>query len=207
MNQFDLAAPGWDKNQMHIERSEAVAKELLKAIEWRPGMKALEFGAGTGLLSFALKSYFTEITLMDNSQEMVNVASEKIERQKVKNLQAVYFDLEKDDYPVGNFDIIYSQMVFHHVADIESLIKKFHAMLNFRGILAIADLYKEDGSFHGEGFDGHNGFDTDELAALLEKNNFENIEHTQCYIIEREGMQGEKQEYPIFLLTAHVSKL
>lgn len=206
MNKFDHAAPDWDKNQMHIERSEAVAAELLKAIEWRNGMKALEFGAGTGLLSFALRRYFTEIILMDSSREMVKVAREKISAGNAKNMTALYFDLEKKNYQDRTFDIIYSQMVFHHVADIEKLIKKFYKLLNPRGILAIADLYKEDGSFHGEGFTGHLGFDTDELTALLEKNGFENVTQRQCYVIEREGMQGEKQKYPIFLLIAHISK-
>ena len=206
MNQFDHAAPDWDKNQMHVERSEAVATELLKAIDWRTGMKALEFGAGTGLLSFALRSYFTEIILMDSSREMVKVTEEKLRAGHIKNMTALYFDLEKRNYTNRTFDIIYSQMVFHHVANTEKLIKKFYKLLNPGGVLAIADLYKEDGSFHGEEFTGHLGFDTDELTVMLEKNGYDNVTQRQCYIIEREGMQGEKQQYPMFLLTATVSK-
>ena len=97
-------------------------------------------------------------------------------------------------------------MVFHHVANTEKLIKKFYKLLNPGGVLAIADLYKEDGSFHGEEFTGHLGFDTDELTVMLEKNGYDNVTQRQCYIIEREGMQGEKQQYPMFLLTATVSK-
>ena len=36
-------------------------------------MNALEFGCGTGLLSFALKNYFNEITLIDYSEVMIIV--------------------------------------------------------------------------------------------------------------------------------------
>ena len=60
-------------------------------------------------------------------------------------------------------------MVLHHVGDIDTIIKKFHDLLNPGGYLAIADLYSEDGSFHGEGFHGHRGFDPVSLAALLQK--------------------------------------
>ena len=51
-------------------------------------------------------------------------------------------------------------MVLHHVTDIENIIRKFHNLLNPDGHLAIADLYTEDGSFHGKEFTGHKGFDT-----------------------------------------------
>ena len=48
-------------------------------------------------------------------------------------------------------------------------------LLNAGGFLAIADLYEEDGSFHGEGFTGHNGFDPENLSEILRKNRFRNI--------------------------------
>ena len=62
-------------------------------------------------------------------------------------------------YGEGSFDLIYTLMVLHHVGDVETIIRKFRGLLNPGGYLAIADLYSEDGSFHGEGFSGHMGFD------------------------------------------------
>ena len=82
----------------------------------------------------------------------------KIEYSKVKNLRALNFDLEHNDYSGGKFDLIFTQMVLHHVTDIESIIKRFSKLLHTGGYLAIADLLEEDGSFHGEGFNGHMGF-------------------------------------------------
>jgi hypothetical protein len=49
------------------------------------------------------------------------------------------------------------------------LSKSFMSLLKPGGHLAIADLYTEDGSFHGDGFHGHKGFDPAILAAMLEK--------------------------------------
>jgi ubiquinone/menaquinone biosynthesis C-methylase UbiE len=200
MSEFDDRARDWDKNQRYIDRSEAVAKAMLQMIPFNKNMKALEYGSGTALLSFALKDKFEEIVLMDNSQEMTAVTAEKIADQNIKNMKPLFFDLEHQDYS-GSFDIIYNQMVMHHVTDVDSVLSKFYSLLNPGGFLAIADLYAEDGSFHGEGFTGHLGFDVDHLSGKLKAIGFTNIEHRQCYSIEKTDEAGKIIEYPIFLLT------
>ena len=159
MNEFDIKAADWDKNPMHWDRSVAIVEEIRRRIPLNRNMTALEYGAGTGIASFLLRDDLKEITMMDNSSEMVRIMKEKIEASNVTNIKVLKFDLEHDDHPAGKFDMIFTQMVLHHVSDIESIIDKFGKMLNAGGFLAIADLYKEDGSFHGEGFSGHNGFD------------------------------------------------
>jgi tRNA (cmo5U34)-methyltransferase len=201
MSEFDARARDWDKNQRYIDRSEAVAKAMLQTIQFKESMKAMEYGSGTALLSFALKDKFEEIVLMDNSQEMTTVTAEKIADQNISNMKPLFFDLEHKDYP-GRFDIIYSQMVMHHVNSIDAVLLKFHSLLNPGGYLAIADLYKEDGSFHGEGFNGHLGFDVEQLAEKLKSIGFGNIQHQQCYSIEKTNESGNITEFPIFLLTA-----
>jgi ubiquinone/menaquinone biosynthesis C-methylase UbiE len=201
MSEFDAKARDWDKNQRYIDRSEAVAKAILQIIPLHAGMKALEYGSGTALLSFALKDQFSEITLMDNSREMNLVTEEKIVDQNIKNMKPLFFDLEHQEYS-GKFDIIYNQMVMHHVNDIDAMLSKFYSLLNSGGYLAIADLYTENGSFHGEGFNGHLGFDVELLSAKLKAIGYGNIYHTQCYSIEKTDEDGFVTEFPIFLLTA-----
>jgi tRNA (cmo5U34)-methyltransferase len=151
MNEFDLKAAEWDNNPTHWDRSEAIVNEIRNLIPLNKEMTALEYGAGTGIASFMLKDHLKEITLMDNSSEMVKVINEKITTTKVKNLKTLNFDLEHTDYKGGKFDLIFTQMVLHHVVDIKSILCKFSQLLNSGGYLAIADLYEEDGSFHGDG--------------------------------------------------------
>ena len=201
MSEFDAKARDWDKNQRYIDRSEAVAKAMLQIIPFEKSMKALEYGSGTALLSFALKDKFEDIVLMDNSQEMTKVTAEKIADQNIQNMRPLFFDLEHQDFS-GTFDIIYNQMVMHHVIDVDAMLSKFYSLLNPGGFLAIADLYSEDGSFHGEGFNGHLGFDTEQLADKLRDIGYGNIKHQQCYSIEKMDEEGNVSGYPIFLLTA-----
>lgn len=201
MSEFDARARDWDKNQRYIDRSEAVAKAMLQAIPFKKSMRALEYGSGTALLSFALKEQFEEIVLMDNSQEMTAVTAEKIADQKIRNMKPLFFDLEHQDYS-GKFDIIYNQMVMHHVNDVDIILSKFYSLLNPGGYLSIADLYAEDGSFHGEGFNGHLGFDIEILADKLKAIGYRDIEHQKCYSIVKTNEEGIVSEYPIFLLIA-----
>jgi len=202
MNEFDLKAAEWDKQQMHRDRAEAVAAEIVRQIPLDETMTAMEFGAGTGLLSFMLKDRLKEITLIDNSEGMVKVLNEKLVSAKADSLKAVKADIEHEDPQLGTFDLIYTLMVLHHVGDVETVVKKFHDMLNPGGYLAIADLYREDGSFHGDGFHGHKGFDPAALAAMLEKNGFSGIKHKKVYEIDKKISENRSKSFDIFLMTA-----
>ena len=164
-------------------------------------MKAMEFGAGTGILSFLLAGYFSEITMMDSSLEMIKVMQEKAEEKNLNHLVPLFFDLETEDYSGKAFNCIYSQMAMHHVTDTEKAVNRFNNMLLPGGWLAIADLYPEDGSFHGEGFTGHNGFDTEELQNILQREGFLHIKVQNCFIVKK-MIGGKLREYPLFLMTA-----
>jgi ubiquinone/menaquinone biosynthesis C-methylase UbiE len=197
MSDFDARAREWDTNPMHLERSKAIASTLKKMIHLNTSMSALEYGAGTALLSFLLKDEFGHITLMDNSREMIQVCAEKVEYHKTSHIVPLFHDLEHADFE-GKFDVIYNQMVLHHVTEVNILLGKFYSLLNTGGYLAIADLFPEDGSFHGPEVNVHLGFSPENLAQTLTEIGFKNIEYQSCFEIVRDS--GKK--YPVFLLTA-----
>lgn len=201
MSEFDGRAQDWDLNIVHVKRSEAVAEVLQNTIFLKKKMSAMEYGAGTGLLSFILKDRLSRITLFDKSRDMVRVAQDKIAAAEVTNMRAFCIDLENENFS-DTFDIIYSQMVMHHVENVQTVLSKFYQMLNSGGYLAIADLFAEDGTFHEDGFTGHLGFDCDELVLLLQKIGFVNVSYKQCYVLYKTNTAGTEKGYPIFLLTA-----
>jgi 2-polyprenyl-3-methyl-5-hydroxy-6-metoxy-1,4-benzoquinol methylase len=204
MNEFDVKAAEWDKNPMHWDRSSAIAKGIIAEIPLLPHFTAMEYGAGTGILSFFLKDNLKEILLLDNSAEMIRLTNEKISSSGAKNLKTKLFDLEHADLENEKFDLIFTQMVLHHVTDISSILSRFKKLLNPGGYLAIADLYKEDGSFHGEGFTGHNGFNPDSLSSLLKGDGFKEISYRKCFVINRKIAENQIKEFEVFLLIAHI---
>ena len=202
MNRFDAKAQDWDKNNVHLERTKAIAKQLLSRVDIQPHMRALEFGAGTGLLSFELQQKFSSICMMDNSAEMVKVMHQKVEQASAKNLQPEFFDLEHNTYNDKPFDFIFTQMVMHHVVDVEKMFAKFYALLNSGGYLAIADLYSEDGSFHGPDVKVHLGFDPENLAKSLKQIGFTNVSIKHCFDYNKTTIENSSKTFPIFLLIA-----
>ena len=202
MNEFDLKAAGWDQNPIVWDSAEAIANEIKRLIPLNKQMTALEFGAGTGVTSFILKDSLKEIILMDNSSEMVKIMKNKIKTSGVKNLTALNFNLEQSDFKNAKFDLIFNQMVLHHITDIKDIITKFYNLLNPGGYLAIADLYSEDGSFHGEGFTGHKGFDIEELSASIKKQGFTDISHRKCYTINKKVSDTVTKPFDVFLIIA-----
>lgn len=202
MNEFDQRAKEWDKNQMHLERTMAVAKQLVAMVPLTSNMRAMEFGAGTGLLSFHLKDRFSEITLVDSSREMLKMAEQKMQAGDQSKFKTLFLNLETEQYLGDPFDIIYSQMVLHHIKDINAIIGKFYHLLSPGGILAIADLYQEDGSFHDGDTNVHRGFDPEKLTSILHQQGFNNVKIAPCFVI-RKALAPEKiKEYPVFLMTA-----
>jgi tRNA (cmo5U34)-methyltransferase len=201
MSNFDDKARTWDENPMHMERSQAIALKMEEKLPLRKDMKALEYGAGTGILSFLLSEKLGHITMMDSSAEMVKVMEEKVHNSNGINLSPVFMNLEKER-PYTTYDLIFNQMVLHHIRDTQSIFEKFYSLVSPGGFLAIADLYTENGSFHGEGVDVHPGFDPYVLKEMLLKTGFKDVNFEQCYTVKRDVPGKNPKLFPIFLLTA-----
>ncbi len=201
MSEFDDRARTWDENPMHLERSLAIASKMEETIPLVKEMKALDYGAGTGILSFLLSEKLGHITMMDNSTEMVKVMEEKVVQRDANNLSPICFNLEKE-FSDQKYHLIFNQMVLHHIKDVKNIFEVFYSMLLPGGTLAIADLYTEDGSFHSEGFDGHLGFDPEQLKEQLLTAGFRTVNFEECYQVKRQVPGEYTRAYPVFLLTA-----
>ena len=202
MTSFDERAKNWDSDPMKVQRARTIANAIRAAVEIKPNMSALEIGCGTGLLSFALQEEFASITLADTSQGMLEVLSDKIKAAKAANMHPLRFDLSEDPLPAEKFDITYSLMVLHHIHDTDGILRRFYDVLNPGGWLVVADLDKEDGSFHTDGsVDVHHGFERDKLQKRVEAAGFSDVRFSNAYGIKK--MIGkEKKSFPIFLMTA-----
>ena len=199
MADFDSKAKKWDEVPGRVERAQAVAAAIREQVALSRAMSALEYGCGTGLLSFALQAELGQITLADSSSGMLEVLRQKIAHGGMPNMTPVQLDLAVDPVPAERFDLIYTLMTLHHIPDTTTILGCFHTLLQPGGILCIADLDKEDGSFHSHevDFDGHNGFDRTELSVGLEQAGFTNICFSTCY-----EMIKDERKYPLFLAVA-----
>ena len=167
-------------------------------------MRAMEYGCGTGLLSFMLRPRLGDITLADVSDGMLAVAARKIAAANDPAMRAVKLDLLCDPLPERRFDLIFSLMTLHHIPDTVAILVRFRAALGSPGFLCIADLDAEDGSFHGAGFDGHLGFDRVELAAKARSAGFATVEFSTAFVMQK-PVDGRPRTFPIFLMVARTA--
>lgn len=198
---FDSKARQWDENPVFQERARKIAEAIRATVPLQPNMSALDYGCGTGLLSFPLKDELGAILLADSSRGMLDVVAEKIRQHGVRNMTPVLLDLLADPAPAQRFDLIYTSMTLHHVPDTDAILRIFHSLLNPGGHLCIADLDKEDGSFHGLDVDVHHGFERADLSERALATGFEAIRFQTVFSIEKQQETGTR-DYPVFLMSA-----
>jgi ubiquinone/menaquinone biosynthesis C-methylase UbiE len=202
MKSFDERAKGWDADPMKVERARMTADAIRKMLPLSREMSALEYGCGTGLLSFALQSDLGQITLADTSQGMLDVLAEKISASGVDNMRGLRLDLAVDPLPAQRYHITYSLMTLHHIHDVDDILKKFHALLEPSGYLLVADLDAEDGSFHTDGStDVHKGFARAALQSQVEAAGFAGVKFETAYVIHKK-IGDEQKSFPVFLMSA-----
>ena len=191
----------WDDDPAKLEQAKVVAGAINDAISLDGSQRVLEYGAGTGLVTQALRNAVGPVTLVDTSQGMRNVMLAKIAAGTITDARVWDLDLESAPVPDECFDLVVTVLTLHHVHGVGVVLSKFAELLAGGGQLCVVDLDKEDGSFHGLGFDGHHGFDRSELAAALTAAGFTDVEFRQCGHIVRDGAT-----YPMFLATCRVAQ-
>ena len=193
---FNEKAKDWDANEMRTMLSSAIGLSILAHVSLHEQMRVMDFGAGTGLISSQVAPLVKKIVAVDISEAMLNKLVAKPELQA--KVEIVCQDIIEK--PIAdNFDLIMSAMSMHHVKDTSKLIQRFSEHLNPGASIALADLDKEDGSFHPEDSEGvfHLGFKRNELQIILEKYGFREVQFVTAHTINK-----EEKKYPIFLVTA-----
>lgn len=193
---FNKAAQEWDSGDMRQNIADAVFKTLASRIALLNTMDIMDFGAGTGLLSFKIAPMVRSVMGVDLSSGML----EQLQSKNTSSLRVEALLQDIMEKPCEQkFHGIVSSMAMHHVENTARLFETFYAHLNRDGFVAIADLEEEDGTFHSHGNEGvhHFGFNRDLLRQTMEKAGFKNIRFHDAYRVNRED-----GSYPIFLLTA-----
>ena len=195
---FAAKAQEWDAMPLPQAISASVGRVLGEYVAFKPTMNVMDFGAGTGLVASHLAPKVAQIWAVDVSEAMLEKLAAKPELQG--KVQIVCQDILVEPLD-RTFDLIVSAMALHHVHDTAALLARFVANLVPGGQIALADLDREDGTFHAAGAEGvhHHGFERTELAGLLADAGFVDVQFHTAAEVNRDD-----RRYPIFLVTAHV---
>jgi ubiquinone/menaquinone biosynthesis C-methylase UbiE len=199
---FDVKAIVWD-DEARIQRGKIITDQIVNSIDLKNHYRALDFGCGTGLISFNLRDELKDITCIDISEGMIDVVLSKIKQCEVANMIAYQQDIN-DGYPlVAKYDVIYTCMALHHIDDIEITLQNLYLLLNKGGYLCIVELDEDDGSFHKaeDDFKGHNGFNQEELKKILKKVGLVQVESHTFYHDEKKVAEVNVN-YSLFVMSS-----
>lgn len=189
---FSHKSDGYEKEKRRVDNVKNIADAIKEKIVLKKSMKVLDFGSGTGLLTEKIAPFVSEMTTIDMSKSM----NEKLKQKKFTcKLKVIEADMES--YNFGEkFDLIISSMSTHHIKDVSKLFAKFYDILNPNGYIAIADLDKEDGSFHTQNTGVHHfGFSHDEFKSYAQRANFIHVHIKNVSIVKK-----PYGDFPVFLL-------
>ncbi|WP_456480116.1 class I SAM-dependent methyltransferase [Nautilia sp.] len=181
---FDKDAITWDELPRRVNLAKSVVRNIIPHLKGNE--KVLEFGCGTGLVGLNIAPFVKSVLGIDTSAKMVEKFNEKA---KKLNLNAKAF--QKDIFEMDEkFDIVISSMTLHHIKEIKSLAEKLYTVSDK---VFLADLVKEDGTFHTRGNDDveHFGFEKDELKEYFKK---WKMEYKIIHIIKKH------RDFPVFLI-------
>ena len=153
-------------------------KGLLEFVPQNTKQSILDLGCGTGALTAELAELCERIVGVDGSQNMINKAREEFGDIEFKVCDALDLPFEKE------FDVVFSNAVFHWISDHDALLKNIHKALKPQGLLVcefgasgniatIKNAFAKACNSLGYGYEAKFNFPTaEDFGNLLEKNGF-----------------------------------
>lgn len=159
---FDAMAATWDEEPRRVRLAADIAAGIRRTVPFGTAWDGLDFGCGTGLVTLELAPFVRSMVGADSSAGMLARLAAKVEAGMAANVRT----LAAAELPVRTpvFDLVVSAMTLHHVDDVPALLGRLAGLLRPGGYLALADLDREDGSFHDDPTGVfHHGFSRDEF--------------------------------------------
>ncbi len=196
VDHFAHKSKSWDMNSKRVQNAKGIASLIVKNIKFDKSMELMDFGAGTGLLSYFIAPFVKKIVAVDNSPSMLMEFENKCDEFSCET-EVIEKDLSSETLD-RKFNGIISSMTIHHLEDTAALLSKLYDMLDEDGFIAIADLDSEDGSFHSDNTGVfHYGFDRHLLAEYAQKAGFKDVTFSLASTISK-----PHAEFTVFLMTA-----
>ncbi len=193
---FAHKSKSWDMSSRRVKNAQAIAELIVKNIKLNKEMELMDFGAGTGLLSYFVAPFVKKIVAVDNSPSMLREFKNKCSEFACET-EVLEHDLSEKALE-REFDGIISSMTIHHIEDTAALFRRLYTMLKPGGFIAIADLDTEDGSFHSDNTGVfHHGFDRKRLEETAKEAGFGKIHFDTASTIEK-----PHRDFTVFLMTA-----
>lgn len=125
---WDKLADKYSKQPIADEAAYQHKLEATRAL-LRPEMELLEFGCGTGSTAILHAPHVQQITAIDISERMLEIARGKAAAAGAGNIRFERATIDDYEAADGSFDMVLGMSILHLVADREAVLRKVHRML------------------------------------------------------------------------------
>lgn len=199
---FDLAALTWDEKPQRVQLNRDIFIAIESMVKMTGGMEVLDFGCGTGLLSLQMLERTGRVTCADSSAGMLEVLESKVKNAGIVGIKTIHLVSDDADGITGSYDLITSSMTFHHVKDVQPLVKKLAGHLKRGGTMCVADLDPDEGKFHEDNTGVHHyGFTREKIMEYFRDAGLSEVEAMTAASVEKKNDAGEPVSFTVFLVT------
>ncbi|MEK7952571.1 ArsR/SmtB family transcription factor [Luteolibacter soli] len=179
---FDELAGRFGKDYVPGRSWKGLAEALLKVTN--QGVVA-DLGAGEGTLAQMLARQADQVIAVDLSPKMVEFGRELAVKHELPNLEYRLGDIEEPPLDDASVDLAFLSQALHHAGSPEKALQQAFRIVKPGGRLVVLDLLQHTFEQARELYaDVWLGFSEGELAAMLEKAGFVNIETA---VVDRES--------------------
>lgn len=175
-NIFDQIAKKYD-TEKQIKLAETIVEEVGPELGDSNSKVLLDYGSGTGLVGLALTDLVDSVLLVDSSEQMLEIAKNKISKKGITNAKVLHSDFTEGT-PNLRADIVLVSLVLLHIPDTKKVLQQLFNILNENGKLIIIDFDKNDQVSHPK---VHNGFSHESLEKILSELGFKSTEIRTFY--------------------------
>ncbi|TPX58651.1 hypothetical protein SpCBS45565_g07935 [Spizellomyces sp. 'palustris'] len=196
---FNDKAAKWDENPLVHEMANKALESIQTHVPLRGDMNVLDFGCGTGNLSFLLLPFVQHVHGIDSAEGMIEQFQKKIQQGGQTRLSCEALNLS-EPYPKQlstQYDLIVSHVAFHHIENVPGMINLLASHIKPGGYLVISDLQKTPTAeeFHSKKQADtvfHHGFDPERLEAWM-RADLSTVEiHKDAYTVKKKVDDGQR---------------
>jgi len=121
-------------------------RELVAALELRPGMRVADLGAGTGYFSRYLSAAVGPegtVFAVDTEPNLVVHLRARAEREQTENVVPILASADEPRLPADSTDVVLIVDTYHHIDDRRGYVRRLQRVLRKRGRVAVVDWQKQ----------------------------------------------------------------
>ena len=173
---FDQIAPQYNE-QRRIVYGDALREIIFSQTRIEKEDTVADIGAGTGYLTLELAKKAAQVIAVDNSSQMLSIARKEAGKAGLSNIR--FLDGNAEELPVEDeqVDLVYANMLLHHVNDPLQVFKEMRRILKPGGKVIITDINEHEHTWlRQEKSDLWLGFNPDDLHEWLKEAGFGNTQ-------------------------------